>query len=161
MLNKDLCVRYGRRIDLVEAQAMVFVARHTILPVPTVHFAFTHKGRTYILMERIHGQPIGKTWVQRFPASTLAVLEHLKEMVLEMRRLHTNSNLISSVNGCSLYDPRMPSSAGRFGPFKNVEDFHCHLRNGIQAHSNHDADITKLIALCSEDWDAPTLLMAT
>jgi hypothetical protein len=156
MLNKDLCVKYGRRINLVEAQTMVFVARHTSLPVPTVHFAFTHKGCTYVLMERIHGQPIGKTWMQRPPASKLMVLENLKEMVLQMRRLHTNNNLISSVSGGSLYDPRMPSSTGRFGPFKNVQEFHCYLRNGIQAHSNHDADITKLITLHSKDWDAPT-----
>lgn len=156
MLTKNLCVKYGRRIDLIEAQTMVFVARHTTIPVPTVHLAFVHKGSTYILMERIHGQPVGKNWVQRSPASKLTVLENLKELVLQMRSLHTNNSLISSVNGGSLYDPRMPSSSGRFGPFKSVQEFHSYLRNGIQAHSNHDADITNLITLHVQDWKAPT-----
>lgn len=94
--------------------------------------------------------------MQRSPASRLVVLESLKEMVLQMRCLHANSNLISSVNGGSLCDPRMFTSTGRFGPFENVQDFHLYLRNGIQAHSNHNADIGKLITLHSEGWDAPT-----
>lgn len=156
MLTKHLCVKYGRRIDLVEAQNMVFIARHTSIPVPTVHLAFMDKGRTYILMERIHGHPVGKNWVQRPADSKLAVLENLKEMVLQMRHLQTSSSLISSVNGGSLYDPRMPCITGRFGPFQNVQEFHCYLRNGIQAHSNHDADIKTLITLHSQDWNAPT-----
>ena len=156
MLSKDLCVKYGQRIDLVEAQTMVFVARNTILPVLKVYCAFVHKGCTYILMERINGQPLGKSWVQRSPASKLLVLECLKKLVSQMRCLHTDSNCIRSVTGGSLYDPRMPTTAGRFGPFENVQQFHCYLRNGIQAHSNHDADITKLIILHSREWDAPT-----
>jgi hypothetical protein len=55
-LTKDLCVKYGSRIYLVEAQSMIYVARHTTIPVPVVHLAFTHKGCTYILMERITGE---------------------------------------------------------------------------------------------------------
>jgi len=156
MLSKDLCVKYGQRTNLVEAQTMVFVARNTTLPVPKVHCAFVHKGCTYILMERINGQPLGKSWMQRSPASKLMILECLKKLVSQMRCLHTDSNRIRSVTGGSLYDPRMPTTAGRFGPFEDVQQFHCHLRHGIQAHSNHDADITKLIILHSGDWDAPT-----
>lgn len=156
MLSKHLCIKYGQRTNLVEAQTMLFVARNTTLPVPKVHCAFVHKGCTYILMERINGQPLGKSWVQRSPASKLMILECLKKLVSQMRCLHTDNNRIRSVTGGSLYDPRMPTTAGRFGPFENVQQFHCHLRHGIQAHSNHDADVTKLIILHSRDWDAPT-----
>jgi hypothetical protein len=42
MLTKDLCVKYGSRIYLVEAQSMIYVARHTTIPVPAVHLAFMH-----------------------------------------------------------------------------------------------------------------------
>jgi hypothetical protein len=41
MLNKDLCVKYGSRLDLVEAQTMMYIAKNTSIPVPKVYFAFT------------------------------------------------------------------------------------------------------------------------
>lgn len=135
---------------------MVYVARNTTVPVPTVHLAFTHKGCTYILMERIHGHYLGDGWVKRPSTSQLKILQSLKGMILDMRTLQTHGsiNVICSVNGGSLYDPRMPCITGRFGPFKDVREFHDYLRDGIQAHSN--ADVTKLITMHRQDWDAPT-----
>jgi hypothetical protein len=86
MLTKDLCVKYGSRIYLVEAQSMIYVARHTTIPVPVVHLAFTHKGCTYILMERIHAQSLRIGWLQRPLDSKLKVLGSLKDIILEMIR---------------------------------------------------------------------------
>lgn len=156
MLTKDLCVKYGTRLDLVEAQTMIYIGKHTSVPVPKVHLAFTHKRRTYILMERIHGQPIGKAWPQRPNTSKVKLLESLKGIILEMRKLGTESPAISSVTGGSLYDPRMPTATGRFGPFKNTQEFHKYLRNGIEAHSNHNDDVNKLVSMQPQEWNGPT-----
>lgn len=92
---------------------MMYVTRYTSIPVPKVHLAFTHKGCTYILMERIHGQPVGKNWLQRPLASRFMVLGSLKDIILQMRTLYTHSNLISSVNDGSLYDPRIVRCTAR------------------------------------------------
>lgn len=156
MLTNNLCVKYGRRIDLVEAQTMIYIARLTSIPVPKIHLAFTHHGYTYILMERIQGQPIGKGWFERPHASQLKVLESLKGMIAEMRSLGAQNNAIGSVNGGSLYDPRMPCSTGRFGPFEGVLEFHKYLRNGIEAHSGHNDNVAMLISLHSQEWHSPT-----
>lgn len=155
MLTNDLCVKYGSRLDVVEAQTMLFVAKHTNIPVPKIYFAFTHKGCTYILMERIHGQPAVWGWVHRSEASKLKVLDCLRNMVLEMRSLASQSNTICSVSGGSLYDLRIPSTQLRFGPFQSVQEFHNHLRNGIQAQSSHCDEFKRLVSLHSQDWGPP------
>lgn len=154
MLTKDVCVKYAWRLDIVEAQTMMYVARNTSIPVPKVYFAFTHKGCTYIFMERIHGQMAGKRWISRPQPSKSKILESLKNMILELRALSPQSSAIASVTGDSLYDPRLPTDPERFGPFKNVQDFHDHLRNGIQSHKYED--VQKLIDLHRKAWDAPT-----
>ncbi|KAH0276725.1 kinase-like protein, partial [Aureobasidium melanogenum] len=156
MLTSDLCVKYGSRLDVVEAQTMLFIAKHTSIPVPKIYFAFTDNKCTYILMERIHGQPAVWDWVHRSEASKLKVLDCLKKMVLEMRTLIPESNAICSVSGGSLYDPRLLSATRRFGPFKSVREFHDHLRNGIQADSSHCDEFKELTSLHAQDWGAPT-----
>lgn len=125
MLTKNMCVKCGSFTDLVEAQNMMYIAKHTTIPVPKVHLAFRHQGCTYILMERIHGHCFGRGWLERSPASKLKLLESLKGMILEMRALQKpdSDNLICSVNGGSLYDPRMPRVTVRYGPFKDVREF--------------------------------------
>lgn len=153
MLTKDLCVKYGWRLDIVEAQTMMYVAKHTSIPVPKVYFAFTHKGFTYIFMERIHGQMAGKGWIGRPQPSKSKVLESLRKMILELRTLSPPSSAIASVTGGSLYDPRLPSDPEQFGPFKDVKEFHDHLRNGIRSHKYDD--VQKLIDLHHQDWEGP------
>jgi aminoglycoside phosphotransferase len=156
MLTKDLCVKYGSSLDLVKAQSMVYIAKNTGIPVPKVHLAFTHKGCTYILMQRIHGHMLAQGWVKRSPESQQRVLASLKNMILEMRTLrsHGHDNLICSVNGGSLYDGRLPGDTWRFGPFKDVQAFHNYLRDDIQAHNYED--VTKLIDMHQQHWDVPT-----
>jgi fructosamine-3-kinase len=48
------------RVDLTEAATMKFFADNTSVPVPKVYCSFVHKVRTYILVERIEGEPIGR-----------------------------------------------------------------------------------------------------
>jgi aminoglycoside phosphotransferase len=154
MLTKDLCVKYGARLDLVEAQTMIYVAKNTGIPVPKVYFAFTHKGCTFILMERIRGEMAAKNWVWRSQSSKTKVHEDLKKMILELRNLSTQSSHIASVTGGPFWDGRLYGATERHGPFKNVQEFHDYLRDGIQSHKYDD--VQKLIDLHRQDWKAPT-----
>ncbi|KAH0370272.1 kinase-like protein, partial [Aureobasidium melanogenum] len=156
MLTSDLCVKYGSRLDVVEAQTMLFIAKHTSIPVPKIYFAFTDDECTYILMERVHGQPAVWGWVHRSDASKQRVLEGLKKMILEMRSLTPQSNAICSVSGGSLYDLRIPMMTTRFGPFDSVREFHNYLRNNTQTGSNACDEFLRLVSLHSQDWGRPT-----
>ncbi|KAH0284987.1 kinase-like protein [Aureobasidium namibiae CBS 147.97] len=155
MLTSDLCVKFGNRLDLAEAQTMLFVTKYTSIPVPKVYFAFTEKECTYILMERIHGQMAARGWVNRSDASKLNIHNNLRKLVLEMRSLSPQSNAICSISGGSLYDLRIPQTTSRFGPSKSTQEFHDFLRNHIQAHSNHGESFLKLIGLHAQLWGAP------
>lgn len=47
----NLCIKFGDSVTLAEANTLRFIAKHTSIPVPKVHCAFTHRGKTYILLE--------------------------------------------------------------------------------------------------------------
>lgn len=64
MLSGELYIKYRRHVHLSEASTMRFVLQHTSIPVPKVLCAFTHSGRTYIVIERIKGDIISNGWVK-------------------------------------------------------------------------------------------------
>jgi len=108
---------------------MLFIAKHTNIPVPRVYCAFTHKGRTYIVMERMRGQCLAQRWFDLAPEAKQKMFGQLKNMIDEMRNLlPRETGAISNVDGGALYDMRLPwdpsNANGRFGPFQSVQDFH-------------------------------------
>jgi len=155
-LSRKLCVKYGSFQHLSEAATMQFIARHTSIPVPKVHCAFTYKGWTYILMERIAGEILSREWPKRTEESQAKILLQLKEMVNEMRALPPPDNMgISNVDGGSLFDSRLPGSSVRFGPFRTIQEFHRHLRGGLEGHPDHFPEIRSLITQHEGPWPAP------
>ncbi|OAA41156.1 Protein kinase-like domain protein [Beauveria brongniartii RCEF 3172] len=68
-LSRKLCIKTGPFTSLAEASAMRFVAEHTAISVPKVYSAFEHKGKVYIVMERIDGVDLAYGWYQRTPES--------------------------------------------------------------------------------------------
>lgn len=153
MLTDRLCVKYGRRVHLSEASTMCFVSQHTSVPLPKVLCAFTHSGWTYIVMERIRGDVIGSGWVKRSEVSKAKLLSQLENMVREMRNLQPPEGMgVASVDGGSLFDCRVPGVSLRFGPFNTVQDFHRHLRMGMEFDSTLDPQIQELIKQQSKSW---------
>ncbi|RDH32627.1 protein kinase-like protein [Aspergillus welwitschiae] len=120
MLTDRICVKYGQHVDLSEAGTMCFVSQNTSIPVPKVLCAFTHQRCTYIVMERIKGEMIGAGWVYRSEESKAKILTQLQKMVREMRTL--------------------PPPAGM-----GVQEFHRHLRGGMDFDPGLDPAIQELI----------------
>ncbi|KAL4968843.1 aminoglycoside phosphotransferase family protein [Aspergillus stella-maris] len=141
MVIEKLCVEYGRRVHLFEASTMRFVAQHTTIPDPKVLFAFEHSGIVYIVMERINGDMLGKGWVKRSEKSKAKLLSQLTEMVNEMRQLQSPERTgIASIDGGSHYDCRVPGTSLRFGPFGTGQNFHKHLRTGMEFDPRLDTE---------------------
>jgi aminoglycoside phosphotransferase len=146
-LSERICVKYGTRATFSEASTIQFVAKHTSILVPRVYCAFASQNRTYIVMERIHGEPVGAGWFKRSEESRAKILNQLKNMVEEMRRITPPEGIgVAHVDGGPLYDPRLPGTSNRFGPFRTIQDFHRHLRQGLEAHPEHESEISKLIS---------------
>ncbi|KAM5359941.1 hypothetical protein ACJZ2D_014090 [Fusarium nematophilum] len=148
-ISKGLLVKSDGFVDLTEAATMQFLASETFIPVPKVWCAFVRDGRTYIVMERIHGEPITKGWSNRPQESREKLLAHLKLIIKELRSLQPSAGTgVESCIGGSLFDSRLPRSDRRFGPFKTIQEFHLWLRDGLQP-----ADTEKPEHASEEDWN--------
>ncbi|KAJ5770741.1 uncharacterized protein N7511_002792 [Penicillium nucicola] len=132
---------------------MRFISQHTSIPVPKIFCTFTQSGWTYIVMERIKGDIIGKGWVRRKEDSKAKLLSQLAEKFREMRELQpSEGTTISSVDGGSLYDCRIAGPTPRFGPFDTLQDFHRHLRMGLEFDPGMMLEGQELIKQQSKTW---------
>jgi len=115
---------------MAEANALRFIAQHTTIPVPTVHYTFTKHGKTYILMERVRGETIAKKWRLLSDTSKASIFSQLTRMVKELRSIPSETTGISNVDGGPIHDCRLPRTSS-WGPFDTIYDFHLALRNNV------------------------------
>jgi serine/threonine protein kinase len=155
-LTNKICVMYGFGVQMSEAFTLQFIAMHTSIPVPKVYCAFVHKGSTYIVMERLHGDVIGKGWDLRSPDSKDRIFAQLRSMVNAMRALPPPGRGISNVVGGPVYDDRFPRQF-ELGPFQSIRDFHVFLRNDIVEPfpENVYPEISDMIRLQDQPWPMP------
>lgn len=132
-ISRKLIVKNGHRVDLTEAATMKFVSENTSLPVPKVYCSFTHKGRGYILMERIQGEEIGRSFRRLGEDGVEKIYSELKHLIEEMRALKPPPGTgVQSCVGGSLFDSRIPRPERRFGPFATIQEFHAWLRKDFR-----------------------------
>src|SRR4051794_33413529 len=72
--------------------------------------------------------------MDRSAESKADILSQVKQMIQEMRSIPPTDRGIANVDGGSLYDCRVAGTSLRFGPFGNAQDFHKHLRCGMEFH---------------------------
>src|SRR4051812_48161106 len=108
---------------------MQFVARHTSLPAPKVYCSFEHKGRVYILMERIAGRDLSDGWTRRLEQSKARILAQLKAITAELRNTPPDSVGVANIDGGPIFDQRLPDKSF-WGPLATIRDFHQELRHG-------------------------------
>lgn len=107
-------------------------------------------------MERIKGGYIGNAWYRRSKESREAILQQIKDMIIEMRNIAPPAEArVASVTGGSLYDlrlPETPKGRGLFGPFNTISEFHRYLRRGLEADPNQRAELNELVKMHEETW---------
>jgi len=151
--SRKICIKCGTLGHLAEASSMQFIAQHTSIPVPKVYCAFTRKGCTYLVMERIQGEILTRGWDKRPAELKKRLLSQLKGMVEEMRKIPAPQGQgVSNVDGGQIWDCRLPGGISH-GPFKNIHEFHKYLRGGFE--SNPHPEVTKLISLQDRPWPPP------
>lgn len=130
----NLCIKFGDSVTLAEANALRFIAKHTSIPVPKVYHAFTHRGKTYILMSRIRGETMAKRWRSLSEKSKASIFNQLRQIIEELRSVPPETTVVSNLEGGPIHDCRLPQTSS-WGPFDSVDEFHLALRNNVTMHS--------------------------
>lgn len=133
-LSRRTCIKYGPSQPLSEAEAMIYVAQHTSIPVPRIFHTYSTSGQTYIVMQRLKGRSLAYSWPSLDESSKAKILAQLHTYMAELRSLKPKDpGCISSVSGGPFTDTRLPS-CDQHGPFSSVREFHKYLRNGIEGN---------------------------
>ncbi|KAI0010040.1 kinase-like protein [Xylariaceae sp. FL0662B] len=160
LLVSKFCIKVKPFTNLAEAHAMQFIARHTSIPVPRVFCAFAHKGRSYIVMERVDGEIAGRGWVGRAEESKRKILAQLRSLVQQLRDVRPPQGIgVANIAGGPIYDGRLPNKSF-WGPFHTQDDFHKELRNGISQDDDLrglPSDLIELFAFHNQQFPPPVL----
>ena len=130
----NFCIKSGNLVTLAEASALRFIAKHTSIHVPTVYHAFVYRKKTYILMERVRGETIAKSWTSLPDTSKTSIFDQLRRIVEELRSVPSGTTGVSNVDGGPIHDCRLPRKPS-WGPFNTISEFHLALRNNVTAKS--------------------------
>lgn len=161
-VSSKLCIKATPATRLAEAYAMQFISENTTIPVPKVYSAFEHGGRTFILMERIQGEPLCQGWVQRPAKSQARILNQLKAMTEQLRAIPPQDvRGVADVTEGPIYDQRLPKK-DLWGPFPTIDTFHKELRFGqeIEDFNEHQLSnlpgLADLVAFHRQPWPRPS-----
>lgn len=99
---------------------------------------------------------LAETWKSCPAESRVKLLEQLREMVQELRKIQSKGRQVSNIDGGPVYDVRLPKTSC-WGPFNEICDFHEQLRNGVNScHRNVPLPVQQLISF--HDKQQPSLI---
>jgi len=84
VLSKQMCIKYGRLVDLSEASTIRFISQSTSISSQSPLRIRTRRAN-------IQGEMLGRDWVSRSPESQTTLPLELKEMIREMRAIPPSS----------------------------------------------------------------------
>ncbi|KAL4791636.1 kinase-like domain-containing protein [Aspergillus venezuelensis] len=63
-VGHSFVVKFGKGVNLLEGENLIFVRENTNIPVPRVYALYTksESGKNYIVMEQIHGETLQSLW---------------------------------------------------------------------------------------------------
>jgi hypothetical protein len=122
-IGGDIIVKFGPRVDLAKAEALLFVRENTSIPVPKILDTYSQDGKNYIIMTYIPGVMLQEVWESMSVEDKSVVTKELKEYVCQMRRLPApRRTFIGSVTSGPAVDRRQFGSA-LGGPFHSEAEF--------------------------------------
>lgn len=121
-LDKKI-IKFGKDIDIHEAEAMLFVAANLDIPVPKVLKTETYDGTTLIEMQLIAGRTLQEVWPSLSHEDKESIAKQLNIMIEKMRSIQ--GAYIGSLQHGPAIDMRI--SVARGGPFDCEADFNVFL----------------------------------
>jgi len=88
-IQPHFVVKFGKGVNLVEGENMMFVGENTSIRVPRVYALYTKSdtGKKYIIMERIAGQSLLSSWSRLGPLERESITTTLHHYFTELRSL--------------------------------------------------------------------------
>ncbi|KAF1921186.1 phosphotransferase enzyme family protein [Ampelomyces quisqualis] len=145
-ISPSMLVKYGTHASLIEAKNMLYVAERTSIPVPRLFAAYAYGPLdrdvddfgsvydTYIFMEFIEGEDLGKSWAKYTSAEKHTISTELKTHITELRSLPAAS-YIGSVHRGPVTDVILEWSTLCKGPFESEADFNATIVNTFVANA--------------------------
>jgi hypothetical protein len=127
-ISSSMLVKYGTHASLIEAKNMLYVAERTSIPVPKLFAAYAYGPLdrdvedfgsvydTYIFMEFIKGEDLGRSWEGCTSAEKQMISTDLKKHMTELRSLPA-ANYIGSVHEGPVTDIMLKWSTTSRGQF--------------------------------------------
>lgn len=104
-VDSHFAVKFGKAVDLIEGENMLYVLVNTNIPVPRVYALYSNPttGKNYIIMERIIGQTLLSAWPHLSSPEKESIAETLSSYFVELRQL-PSPNYYGSSNNRHLLD---------------------------------------------------------
>lgn len=130
-LVNDMVVKYGRNIDLDEANSISFVQQNTSLPVPKILGKYTYQSKNYIFMTRMKGTPLSECLYSLSPTDYHTITEDMKTYLNELRALRIQDfeqrEYIGSVGYREVKDKMLRGGLTERGPFATESELHSNI----------------------------------
>jgi hypothetical protein len=135
-ISPSTVLKVGWRVSMSEAEALMFVAARTRVPVPEVFSAYTIGDVGFILMSKVDGELLSSCIDSMTPESRHVVADQLKVYVREWRTL--GSTFLGSVDGGSCPDilfnhPWDYKSTKAYGPFDTLGKYNSGLVEALRS----------------------------
>ncbi|KAI0707552.1 kinase-like protein [Cerioporus squamosus] len=166
-------VKTGVNVSVNEAKTMMFVRKHTSIPVPEVHMVFQHDGATHIVMERIDGVALREaanhdetgsfnpTGALVTADQVVSIMQELKCFIAELRELgrrfpqqqpQFGSWPDGPFRNSYFYDAFPPR------PFHSVDEFHAYFLNRLRPLTEGEATYDLLEKVRRESAESEPVL---
>ena len=87
IVREDFIVKFGSEVKLEEGVNTTFVQQATKVPVPAIYAMFHKNGESFIIMERIRGEPLGGVWYSLDNKKKKHVLEQVGNHMTKLRSI--------------------------------------------------------------------------
>jgi len=165
-IGGGLVVKHGKRTSVTEALAMDFVRRCTSIPVPIVRMCFRHCDETFIVMDRIKGQPLDSIALGMTSHDLRQVSACLASYVRELRALDAGLPVAMGSWPCGPYD-NILFEPSPLQEFTSAEEFHAYWiwRLGVRTNLSTipatlcSTGLSFEVVLTHGDWAARNVMV--
>ncbi|GKZ33981.1 hypothetical protein AbraIFM66950_004112 [Aspergillus brasiliensis] len=144
-VNNDIVVKYGRRVETWEGQALIYLERHVPeVPAPRLYAMYYDAEQLFLIMQRVHGVPLNSLWPSLAPSEKDEITTKLQHAVDTMRKAECpwpdfyGGLDQGPIHHGLFYSQHGGNHQGYLGPFSNESAFVAGLVGNYRAWIEHD-----------------------
>lgn len=124
-VNDDIVVKYGRRVDIWEGQALVYLERYVPeVSAPRLYTMYYDSEQLFLIMQRVPRVQLDSIWSSLAPSEKNDIIAKLQLIFDTMRKVECPwPNFFGSLDGGSVHNFLFYSQSGDqkyLGPFSTV-----------------------------------------